>query len=342
MADKENTAEEGKKTPDEEDPFSSFESSEYEDGEEVGASASAQPEEPPEGGEGDDDEGSGDDGGVPGDDDEDSGDDDGDSGDDDGRSKKKGKQTAQERINEVTRLRREAERRAEAAEAELQRLKHQPPPPPDDAKGGDGEAEEGAAEAKEGEPPDPDDFDYGELDPRYIRSLASYEARQEFQKLREKEEETRAEEAARKAQEEARERFEEQVAKGSKKHEDFYEKVIIGAEKGEWALSEHLGQLLANSDVGDDIAYHLASHPEEAAQVYRQTPLEQARYFGKMEAKFTAGSSAATGEEAGKTTETRTPKAPPPVKPARGSDGKFSPSASTDDFSAFEAHANSQ
>lgn len=343
MADKKTPAEDGAQDTSGDDPFAEFESSEYEAGEEV--TSTPTPVREAMGGDGGDDEG-GDEGVGEG---GDEGDDEGGDGEGESRSKSKGKQTAQERINELTRLRREAERRAEATEAELQRLREEAAARKAEA---DAAADDGTKGGKkpqpEGEnpeddaPPSPDDFDYGELDPRYIRALAGYEAKQEFNKLIEDANKKAAEERAKAQQAEARQRFEEQIERGSKKHDDYYEKVVEGAEKGQWPLSEHLGMLLVDSEVGDDIAYHLASHPEEAAQVFRQTPLEQARYFGRMESKFTADQSAATGEGAGKTGETRTPKAPPPVKPARGSDGKFSPSASTDDFAAFEAHANSK
>lgn len=328
MTDRETPAGDGAQdTPEEENPFAGFESAGYEDGEEVESTPPTPAKE--SAGSVDDDGGD--------DDDDDSSDDDSDGSDD--SSRPKGKQTAQERINELTRLRREAERRAEAVEAELAELRQRAAPPEEPKAAAPKKPE---AKSAEPEPPSPDDFDYGELDPRYIRALAGFEARQEFQKLRQEDEQKQAQKAAEEEQAAAREKFEKQIEEGSKKHDDFYEKVIVGAEKGEWPLSEHLGVLLVYSEVGDDIAYHLASHPEEAAQVFRQTPLEQARYFGRMEAKFTAGQSAATGEGAGKTTEPRTPKAPPPVTPARGSDGKFSPSASTKDFAAFEAHANNQ
>lgn len=313
MTDRETPAGDGAQDTPEENPFAGFESSGYEDGQEVESNAPAPAEESAE-----------------------------DVGDDsDDNARPKGKQSAQERINEVTRLRREAERRAEAAEAELQQLR-QRAATPEPAEAPKAAPKQPEPQAQDDDEPSPDDFDYGELDPRYIRALAAHGVRQEFSRL---EGAARQDAAARVAQDEqaaAQERFQKQIAEGSKKHDDFYERVVIGAEKGEWPLSEHLGKMLVDSDVGDDIAYHLATHPEEADQVHRQTPLEQARYFGRMEAKFTAGQSAATGETAGKTVETRTPKAPPPVTPARGSDGKFSPSASTNDFAAFEAHANNR
>ena len=241
----------------------------------------------------------------------------------DSRSRPK-KQTAQERINELTRARREAEREAEALRARLAALEAAKVP----EEGPDGsETSEGASEDA---PPDPNDFDYGELDSKYIEALAKYHADSHIrQRMQEFE--------TRRQQQEQMQRVEAMTERGNKKHDDFYEKVIVGAEKGEWALSEELGVLLVGSEVGDDIAYHLASNPEEAARVARLAPLEQARYFGKMEAKFSAPQDAAPGKPAVK----KPPKAPPPVLPSRGSDGKFQPSPLSDDFLAFEKHANS-
>jgi len=276
--------------------------------------------------------------------------DDGDAKDDEGGEEErkedppKPKQTAQERINELTRLRREAERKAQELEAQLQRLQDEKPQFEQDLKPeppGETGRETKEKEVKDG-PPDPQSFDYGELDPRYIAALVEYQTEQRMTAYEKKMQE-RYEEAQRvRAHEEARSKFQETVEAGSKKHEDFYEQVVIGAEEGKWALSDGLGQMLVESDVGADIAYHLATHPEESRKVYRQSPLEQARYFGRMEAKFSAGQSAASGEKAVKTDTTKTPKAPPPVPPARGSDGKFQPSANSEDFSAFEKHAMNQ
>jgi hypothetical protein len=247
----------------------------------------------------------------------------------------KPKQSAQERINELTRFRREAERKAEALEAELQQLRQAPrqeEPPAE---------EEPADEPPKTAEPSPDDFEYGELDPRYIRALASYEAKSQFEALVAEQRQAAARAKAQEEQVKVQQKFQKQIDEGSKKHDDFYEKVVVGAERGAWPLSDDMGKLLVESEVGADIAYHLASHPEEANQVYRQSPLEQARYFGKLEAKFSATQTAAPSVPAGKPAETRTPKAPQPVTPARGSDGRFQPGADTEDFSAFEQRVNS-
>jgi len=240
----------------------------------------------------------------------------------------KPKQTAQERINELTRLRREAERKAESLEARLQEMERRPAPEPEPKP---------VPEAKPEGPPDPTTYDYGELDPRYITALVGYQTDQRIAAFRQEEEVKANRQQAEREQRAVQEKFAEKIDAGSKKHDDYYEKVVVGAEKGEWALSPDLGKMLVESDVGDDIAYHLATHPDEALGVYRQTPVEQARYFGKLEAKFSADQSAAPGK-----TEAKPPKAPPPVMPARGADGKFQPSADSEDFSAFERLVSTQ
>ncbi len=245
----------------------------------------------------------------------------------------KPKQTAQERINELTRLRREAEREAEALKARLQEIEEQSrrvEPKEEPKKKPEAKKEEG--------PPDPADFEYGELDTRFITALVEYQTDQRIAAFKREAEEQWQQDQAQREQEETRAKFQEKVAAGSKIHEDYYEKVVVGAERGEWALSEHMAKLLVDSDAGHDIAYHLATHPEESVQIFRQSPVEQARYFGRMEAKFSAAQSAAPE----KTEPAKTPKAPPPVLPARGSDGKFQPSADSEDFSAFERVAMTQ
>lgn len=255
------------------------------------------------------------------------------------------KQTAQERINELTRARREEERRRVAAEREIERLRAlvkepEAPAAPPKAEGEPAappKAEPAASGLKE---PKPDDFDYGEIDPRYIRALAQYEAQRVLQESRAQAEREQAETRAQEEQRAARQRFEERARASAEKYPDFHEKVMEGAQRGEWPLSADLGRLIADSDVGAEIAYHLATNPDEAVRVYQSSPLEQARYFGRMEAKFSAAGPAATGATPEQDSPAKTPRAPAPVLPARGAGGQFQGTASSEDFSAFEKVAN--
>lgn len=246
------------------------------------------------------------------------------------------KKSAQERINELTRARREAERRAEAAErenADLKRRTQEPPPKKEEETPKKEPVEEVDPDA-----PDPDKFQYGELDPRYIKALASHEANKRFAELRADDERTRQTRELEERQEAAREQFDVMIDRGSKVHEDFYEKVVIGAEKGVWPLSVELGELALASEVGNDVLYHLASNPKEADKVFRSSPVEQARYFGRMEAQFSAGQTAAPGKDTGKPAP-KLPKAPAPIDTARGAGGQSNATADTEDFAAFEARA---
>lgn len=252
----------------------------------------------------------------------------------------KPRKTFQERIDELTRARRDAERERDELKRQLE-AKAEPPAAKPETKGGDSKStsDEKPAEGEKAAPK-PEDFAFGELDPEYIAALVDYKAEQRFAKY-EAERQAAAEqaEAERKAREEYSEfqqRFQKRAAEGTEKYPDFQEKVIEGAQRGEWELSQELANLIVDSDVGADIVYHLASNPEEAARVARQSPLEQARFFGRMESKFSAEREAAPSASAGSPAPAKTPQAPPPVPSARGASGRFEAPADTSDFAAFE------
>lgn len=249
----------------------------------------------------------------------------------------KTKKSPQERINEITRARREAERRAEAAERERDDLKRRLQEPP--KKEEPAPAKKTAVEEVDPKAPKPEDFEFGELDPRYIRAIAGHEADRRFAELRKEDADARETRELEDRQEAAREQFETMIERGSKVHEDFYEKVVIGAENGQWPLSKELGELALASEVGNDVLYHLASNPREADQVFRSSPVEQARYFGRMEAKLSAERTAAPGKDTGKPAP-KLPKAPAPIDTARGAGGQSNATADTEDFAAFEARAS--
>lgn len=240
------------------------------------------------------------------------------------------KQTAQERIDELTRARREAERRADDLQKRLEALEQRAPrevPPKE-------ETPEPAKSEAEG-PPKPDDFEFGELDSAYIAAVVDYQTEKRWEEFRQRD-------AAERQQAAVRAKFEQQITQGREKYPDFDEKVVQGAQAGTWPLSATLGVLLVESEVGEDIAYELASNPSEAERVFRLPDVEQARYFGRLEAKFSAARAAATGGNAPAETPatTRAPQAPPPVTPGRGAGGQFQATAKSDDFAAFEKAAN--
>lgn len=215
----------------------------------------------------------------------------------------KRKPTAKDRIDELTRLRREAERDAEYWKAKALATA-QPEPKPAEPK-----AEEQA--------PDPSTYEAGEFDTRYIKDLARWEAKQEVA----------AAIAAVKAEQtksQSESEWKSRIEKASEAMPDFEDKVLLGAQRGDWACSQEMGEALRVSDKGPELAYHLASNPSEAARIYRLSPALQLMELGKLEAKL--------AQPKPKTVTS----APEPVPQARGSGGKFQVNADTDDFAAFE------
>lgn len=259
---------------------------------------------------------------------------------------KKPAKTVQERINKAIKNQRAAERRAEVAEARAATA--EAALSRDDTKPLTGATEKSKDAVVDGAP-DPKDFDYGELDTKYIRALARFEAKQEFAAQTENQKKTQLTAQEQEATEQAHEKMAVFEEAGSDKYADFEEVVMQGARDKAWPLSTSLGVLLVESEFGPDIAYTLASDPRLAKEVFGKPALQQAAWLGRQEAKLSAGTGAtskdgkaATSEDEG-TTKTATAKqvskAPAPVQRARGQGSNSSVPGDTSDFAAFEAAA---
>lgn len=85
-----------------------------------------------------------------------------------------------------------------------------------------------------------------------------------------------------------------------------YEEVI---EESDAPLSPVMEEAIVTSDIGPNIAYYLAKHPEQATQIHRMKPIAAAKAIGKIEAVLST--------RGGK----RVSKAPAPAKPIGGSGG---------------------
>lgn len=237
----------------------------------------------------------------------------------------------QERINEITRQARTAERERDAARQELADLKAGKQPLT---------ASQAATTTTLLVAPDPKDFEFGELDTKYISALAKYEVRVELAEDRK----VRDAETGAKAQETALAEFQVRVdafaEKGAEKFDDFNDLVIEGAKAGDWNLSQTIGELILDSDYGHEIAHMLASDPAEAARIFKLPASAQAAKFGRLEAKFEAEAAGETSAPAPK--EPKVSTAPPPLKTPRSNAGQFQVDGSTKDFAAFEALANAK
>lgn len=271
------------------------------------------------------------------DDDDQDGEDDADDQDEDGEKEKKPerrKLSVSERMRQLTRGRGEAERRADATARENAELKariealergEKPPAKTDDkAKGDDGR-------------PDPAKFKYGEVDPAYLDAMIDWKTDQRLAKIeKDREEQTRAAEM-KEVTAELEGLRDAMAEKGVAEFGDDYMDVVIkGAIENKWPVSPVIADLTLRSEVGHKVAHHLATNPKEAREVYGKSPIAQAAYFGRLEAKFLTAKAAPAKQPS-------PPNAPnPPRNPARGGGGKFTVGADTDDFAAFEAKVRAE
>ncbi len=220
----------------------------------------------------------------------------------------KPRQTAQERIDELTAKRREAEREAKYFK---------------DLYEGRAKPNGGQAPAKEeAKAPNPDDYDFGKSDERYIEAVIDYRVEKGLDKVRNG--------VAQDLQVQASERaWEAKQDAARSEFADYDEKVTAGAHN--WPCSPDMAEAIRTSDVGGKLAYHLASHPEEARRIVGLNPYAQVREIGRIEA-------ALEGDASAPVKTTNAPK--PPTSQARGAGGVFASNAATEDFAEFERMAN--
>lgn len=271
-----------------------------------------------------------------------------------------GKPTASDRVKRAQEGRRREAARAQRAETALAAVEARLAA----LESGGTKTLTGAAKPAKGEAaadkePDPKDFEFGEVDAKFIRALARWEAKQEIADSSKTQQTARtvAEQAAAAAEfEEKKTAFEDA---GLDQFDDFQEVVLDTltlpkSDPAAWPLSATLGQLLLESEHGPAIAYQLASDPKEAKRVESLKPLKQASWFGVQEAKAEAAAASKDkdGKKAGdKETEgagrqdskelnpRAVTRAPIPLNRGRGQGGNKQPSAATTDFAAFEAMA---
>ena len=134
------------------------------------------------------------------------------------------------------------------------------------------------------QPPKEADFqDYNE----FLMATAAYQAGQQFDARQKAEIQRLADEqqqqvdaVAERQQAEAQEHWAAQVADAKSRYADF-EAVAFAPDV---SITNDMAQILASSDVGADVAYHLGTNKAEAARIASLPPLEQAMALGRLEA----------------------------------------------------------
>lgn len=131
---------------------------------------------------------------------------------------------------------------------------------------------------KEPVEPNVDDFehydDYVKADRQYMIDKAAWNVAQAYQQGQE--------EDARRKRDEG---FQGRVAEARKKYEDFDRVVLTNPA---FVQSDAVATLIKESEFGADVAYHLATNPDDMRRLNALPPLLAAREFGKLESKLSA------------------------------------------------------
>ena len=245
---------------------------------------------------------------------------------DDEKDEPKRKKSVQDRIDAVTKKRREAERSVQAKEAENAELRARLAALENKSKETLTEPETSASVG-----PNVDDYEFGELDSKYIADLVEFKTNEGIAKANEAMNKERQEQAASQRQNELAQKVEESINAGITKYDDFESVVLEGSLKDMDGLPKETAELLVTSDHAADLLYHFGKNPETAESLLTKTPFEQAVAIGRLEAKFVKAS---PDPEPSKPKPTKA--APPPKRSRGGGANKVSVSADTDDFAAFD------
>lgn len=248
---------------------------------------------------------------------------DGDTGDDDEIDEQPKRKTARERIQELNKRARDAERRGSNLEARLAALE----------KGAGQPNNFNGSSGSKDSAPDPSDqtkYPLGHLDDRYIEDKLDWLATEKATKLADaalqRQQETEQSTALERQQAALMDTVDTVSAKGVELYDDFQEVVVDAGLKGDWALTQTTFEAAAESEHGPQILYELAENPKEAKRVASLSNIQQLRFVDKR-----------NSEIAEKMAGRKIPKAgAPPQTQTRGANSSTRISPTTDNLDDFE------
>ena len=127
------------------------------------------------------------------------------------------------------------------------------------------------------EAPSRDKFD----DPdEYLAASAAYNAANAVSQREEAMAKSDVEEAQQRQQQAAAQEWEAKIAEGRERYSDFDAKVG----NPNLPIAPHVGQAIIASEMGADVAYHLASNPDQAFRLSQMDPMSAAMEIGRLEA----------------------------------------------------------
>lgn len=261
------------------------------------------------------------------------------------KPKPKSKQTAKERIAELTAARRSAERaaedaarRAEDLERRLRALEESRNSPKEDDPNRNPQPRRTEADPnaprfddvyEDGSPVYP----LGEFDPQYVADMTDYRFEQRMKQV----DAQRAQEAEQKAREaedaKLAQAWEGKLTKAEEELPDLRPTIkVLDAEFGglDPNYGMYLAQTIMSMDAGPEVLYYLANNVDEARKIVASGPQGATLALGRLEAKVQS----ALAKKAAK--PVRTTKASKPPVTTRGNGTRGSVRGDTDNLDAFE------
>jgi len=237
-----------------------------------------------------------------------------------GSKPKKPRDDPQARINQAIARQREAERKAAQLEQEIASLRQprlpettpQPAPAPAPVKEDEGE-------------PQPDKYDGLQYDPRYIRDLTQWHAKQAWQQQVQQQREAYEAQQQQQAEYAQAQAHQERLTAARAKYPDFDQRL-----NPEIPVNGPTRAIIQSSAVGPELMLYLSDHPDEAQRIATLHPVLAIREMGKLEARFEAAGSGPVSTPPMST-------AKPVVKPVTGSPLTVERDEYRDD-EPFEAH----
>lgn len=252
----------------------------------------------------------------------------------------KPKNRFQERINELTAARREAERRAEDVERKLNEVLRKleentkpKDPEPKPAQSTTDAAETGAPKPTDKNEDGTEKYPLGEFDPKFLRDTVQHMLDQKEAEQRKQQEEQAKQQEFQQQRSALQESWNTKLVDAQERYPDFQEKgqQMLSVFEG---IDEQYGQYLTDTlmemDAGPDVFYYLANNIEEAEKIVNAGPRKATIALAKLEAQFVSANTET------KATRPKTTKAPPPPPQLKGSSvARASVPIDTDDLDAF-------
>lgn len=170
--------------------------------------------------------------------------------------------------------------------------------------------------------PDRDSFDSLE---EYYEALSAYREKKAVANFKAEQERKQREEAEEREFQTLSEKWQESREEAADRYEDFDE-VLATTEA---PMTSTMSRYYMESEIGADVAYYMASHPEKADKIAKLSPILQVRELAKIEGTVSA--------EMERRTDKPVSSAPEPVTPVKGGEsdeGKPSAKEPIDDWMA--------